>query len=109
MWSEVERMATLILPCLRGGYSRVEPLIAHTEALRFVLQHEITPTPLVERSGPALLGVAELFLRILEVEAERFDQRAEESDPQASGRTPGVESPSSCAQKYMKLERLYIS
>jgi hypothetical protein len=81
MWSEVERMASLILPCLRGGYSKVEPLIAHTEALRFALQHGITPSPLVERGGPALLGVAELLLRVLEVEAERFDQRAEEPDP----------------------------
>jgi len=109
IWQEVERMAALILPCLRGGYSKVEPLIAHTEALRFALKHEITPAPLVERGGPTLLGVAELLLRILEVEAERFDQRAEEADPQAARRTPGVESPSSCAQKYMKLERLYIS
>jgi len=108
IWAEVERMAALILPCLRGGYSKVEPLIAHTEALRFALKHEITP-PLAERGGPTLLGVAELLLRILEVEAERFDLRAEEPDPQATRRTPGVESPSSCAQKYMKLERLYIS
>jgi len=54
-----------------------------------------------------LLGVAELLLKILEVEAGRFDDRAE-PDP-LTRRQPGVESPSSCAQKYMKLERLYIS
>ena len=109
MWAEIERMAALILPCLRGGYSKVEPLVAHMEALRFALKHAITPSPLASRGGPALLGVAELLLRVLEVEAERFDQRAEEADPQAARRTPGVESPSSCAQKYMRLERLYIS
>jgi len=109
IWQEVQRMAALILPALRGGYSKVEPLIAHTEALRFALKHGITPTSFDQGGGPTLLGVAELLLRVLEVEAERYDQRAEEPDPQASRRTPGVESPSSCAQKYMKLERLYIS
>ena len=88
-------MAALILPCLRGGYSKVEPLIAHMEALRFALKHDITPTPLAVRGGPVLLGVAELLLRILEVEAERFDQRAEEPDPLATRRIPGVDSPSS--------------
>ena len=109
MWHEIERMAPVIIPCLRGGYSKVEALIAHTEAMRFVLKHDIRPTNLVEQAAPALLAVAELLLRLLEIEAERYDQRAEEQDPQASRRTPGVESPSSCAQKYMKLERLYIS
>lgn len=102
-------MAPVILPCLRGGYSKVEALVAHTEALRFALKHDFPPAPLASRAGPTLLGVAELLLKLLEAEAERYDQRAEETDPQATRRTPGVESPSSCAQKYMKLERLYIS
>ena len=84
----------------------MQPLIAHADALRFALKHEITPTSL-ESSVHTLLGVAELLLKILEVEAERFDARAE-PDPQTR-RQHGVESPSSCAQKYMKLERLYIS
>jgi hypothetical protein len=109
IWVEVERMPALILPALRGGYSKIEPLIAHLEALRFALKHDITPTPLAVRGGPALLGVSELLLRLLEVEAGRFDERAEEPDPQQARRRPGVESPSSCAQKYMRLERLYIS
>ena len=112
IWEEVERMATLILPCLRGGYSKVEPLIAHAEALRFALKHDITKSPLATNGGPTLLGVAELLLRLLEVEAERYDQRADQPDPREprpTRGTPGVETPSSCAQKYMKLERLYIS
>ena len=84
----------------------MQPLIAHADALRFALKHDITSGPLSE-AVHTLLGVAELLLKILELEAERFDARAE-PDPQAR-RQPGVESPSSCAQKYMKLERLYIS
>jgi hypothetical protein len=99
-------MAGLILPCSRGGYSRVQYLIAHTDALRFALKHKITPTDL-EAKVHTLLGLAELLLKVLEVEAERYDQRAE-PDPQTRKST-GVESPSSCAQKYMKLERYYIS
>ena len=84
----------------------MQPLIAHADALRFALKHDITPVPL-EGAVHTLLGVAELLLKILELEAERFDARAE-PDPQTR-RQPGGESPSSCAQKYMKLERLYIS
>ena len=76
------------------------------DALRFALKHEITPSNLESKTA-SLLGVAELILKILEIEAERFDQRAE-PDPR-SRKQAGVESPSSCAQKYMKLERYYIS
>ena len=56
------------------------------------------------------MAVAELILRLLEVEAERYDLRADDSEMGSRrGANPGVESPSSCAQKYMKLEKLYIS
>ena len=50
----------------------MQQLIAHTDALRFALKHKITPSPL-ESKVHTLLGVAELLLKILEVEAERFD------------------------------------
>ena len=69
-------MAPIIIPCLRGGYSKVEALIAHIDALRFALKHDLPPAPLASKSGPALLAVAELLLKLLEVEAERYDQRA---------------------------------
>lgn len=84
IWQEVERLANLILPCFRGGYSRVQQLIAHMDALRFALKHKITESVQVDFRGessrsaiPTLLGVAELLLKVLEIEAERFDQRAE--------------------------------
>jgi len=98
-------MDSLILPSFRGGYSRVQHLIAHTDALRFALKHQIPPP--IENEVHVLLGVADLLLKILEIEADRFDRRADPDTTQR--RSPGVESPSSCAQKYMKLERLYIS
>jgi hypothetical protein len=72
------------------------------DALRFALKHKITESVQVDFRGessrsaiPTLLGVAELLLKVLEIEAERFDQRAE-PDPRGR-RQAGVESPSSCA------------
>ena len=76
-------MAQVVLPCLRGGYSKVETLVANIEAVRFALKHDIPPAPLEVKACPALLAVAELLLKLLETEAERYDHRAEEADPQA--------------------------
>lgn len=59
-----------------GGYSRVQALIAHADALRFALKHRITPSPLENRVH-TLLGVSELLLKVLVIEAERYDERAE--------------------------------
>jgi hypothetical protein len=45
-----------------------------------------------------LLGISELLLKILEIEAHEFDESNRKTEPDASlRRTPGVETPSSCA------------
>jgi len=95
MWQEVERQAGSILPDYRGGYTRVQKLIAYTDAVRFVLKHKISSEP-IEQKVHTLLGVAELLLKILELEASLFDAKRAEPDP-SPRRSPGVESPSSCA------------
>ena len=53
-----------------------------------------------------LLGVVELLVIILEQEAKMYDKFARSTH---QGRSEvGVENPSSCASKYMNLERYYI-
>lgn len=92
----------------RGGYTSLQKLIAYAEVLRFCLRHRLLKEP--EVMAPSALGIAEVFLKVLELEAQSFERSQRQPDGQAArGRWPGVEMPSSCAQKYMRLERLYIS
>jgi hypothetical protein len=72
MWQEVERQASSILSYYRGGYTRVQQLIAYTDAVRFVLKHRISSEP-IDHKVHTLLGVAELLLKVLELEAQQFD------------------------------------
>lgn len=84
-------------------------MIGYAEIVRFCLQYRILRESF-ETKIHTFLGIAEVFLKVLEVEAKHFEnaQARSNNDPHIRN-SPGVETPQSAAQKYMKLERLYIS
>lgn len=109
MWREVESQANSIMAYFRGGYTSIQRLLAYVEVVRFCLRYKIVREP-IENKAHTLLGIAEVLLKVLEIEAGWFEDAQPRGGEQSPRRkTPGVETPSSCAQKYMRLERLYIS
>jgi hypothetical protein len=55
-----------------GGFTKIQKLIGYAEVIRFCLQYRILRDP-IENKIHTFLGIAEVLLKLLEIEAKHFE------------------------------------